>query len=105
MLQIHHVTPEVQLVNTPCDYNSYFASSMNSHIGVVSHNDGRYTASANTYVAHVHHHTYHNSRYHAEKPRSIMNSLNFNAASNIQHHILIHRLQIDNMWLNHKTCQ
>jgi protoheme ferro-lyase len=31
------------------DFNNYLASIINSHVGVDSHNDARYVASANTF--------------------------------------------------------
>ena len=42
--------------NTSYDSNNYFASAMNSHVGVASHNDTRYIASANTCVDNGPHH-------------------------------------------------
>jgi hypothetical protein len=57
---------------------------MNSHVGVASHNDTRYVASANTFV-NAPHHTHYNYGYYGQKSMSIVNSLSFNATSNIQH--------------------
>lgn len=70
--QDYYNYPEVQLANTSYDSNCYFANCMNSHIGVASHNDSRYVASADTYVVNVLHHTNHNSGYYAEEPMSTM---------------------------------
>jgi hypothetical protein len=58
---------------------------MNSHVDVASHNNRRYVASTNTYIANDLHHTYHNSRYYCQEPISTMNSLSFDATGNIQH--------------------
>ena len=57
---------------------------MNSHVGVASHNDTRYVASANTFV-NTPHHTHHNYEYYAQEPMSTVNSSNFDATSNVQH--------------------
>jgi hypothetical protein len=38
--------PKVQLANASYDPNSYFASHINSDVGVASHNDTRYVTSA-----------------------------------------------------------
>ena len=53
--------PEVLHANTFYDYNNDFASTMNSHIGVASHNTS-YVASANTFV-NTSHHTHHNTSH------------------------------------------
>jgi hypothetical protein len=57
---------------------------MNSHVGVASHNDTRYVALANTFDNDSHH-THHNYGYHGQELMSTVNSLNFDATSNIQH--------------------
>jgi hypothetical protein len=48
---------KVQLANASYDLNSYFASSMSSHIGVARCNDTRYVASAdsfdNAFIIHI----------------------------------------------------
>jgi hypothetical protein len=77
----HH---EVLLANASYDSNNYFASSMNSHVGVASHNDTRYVALANILVS-APHHTHNNYGYYGQEPMSIVNSLSFDATSNIQH--------------------
>ena len=77
--------PKVQLTNTSHASNYYFPSFMNSHVGVASHNDSRYVASANIYVVNDLHYTHHNSAHHVRKPKSTTNSLSFNATSNIRH--------------------
>jgi hypothetical protein len=46
---------KVQLANASYDSNNYFASSMNSHVDVASHNHTRYVASANTFDNAPHH--------------------------------------------------
>ena len=48
--QNYYNYPEVQLAHASYGYKNYFASNMNSHVGVASHNDSRYAASANIYV-------------------------------------------------------
>ena len=57
---------------------------MSSHVGVASHNDIRYVASADTFV-NTSHHTHHNYEYYGQEPMSIVNSSSFDATSNIQH--------------------
>jgi hypothetical protein len=57
---------------------------MNSHVGVASCNDTRYVVSADIFD-NVPHHTHHNYGYCGQKPMSIVNSLSFDATSNIQH--------------------
>ena len=57
---------------------------MNSHVGVASHNDTRYVASADTFV-NAPHHTHHSYGYYGQEPVSTMNSSSFNFTSNIQH--------------------
>jgi hypothetical protein len=52
------ITPEPRYANIYYDSNSYFANSMNSHVGVAN---SRYVASANTYVDNGPHPIYHNS--------------------------------------------
>ena len=47
--QSYYNYPKVQLANTSHDYNNYFASNMNSHVGVASYDNTRYVASANTF--------------------------------------------------------
>jgi hypothetical protein len=44
--QNYYNYPMVQLANASYDPNDYFASSMNSHVGVASCNDTRYVVSA-----------------------------------------------------------
>jgi hypothetical protein len=57
---------------------------MNSHVDVASHNHTRYVASANTFD-NARHHMYHNHGYYGQEPMSTLNSLSFNATSNMQH--------------------
>ena len=57
---------------------------MSSHVDVASHNHTRYVASANTFD-NAPHYTHHNYGYYGQEPMSIVNSLNFDATSNIQH--------------------
>jgi hypothetical protein len=66
--------PKVQLANTSHDYNNYFASNMNSHVGVASYNNSRYVASANIF-----------DEYHDQEPMFAENSLSLNSSGNIQH--------------------
>ena len=47
--QNYYNYPEVQLANASYDPNSYFASSLSSHVGVVGCNDTRYVASADSF--------------------------------------------------------
>jgi hypothetical protein len=75
---------EVQLANASYDSNGYFASHISSHVGVASCNDTRYVASADTFD-NVPHHTHNNNGYHGQEPMSTMNSLSFDAPSNMQH--------------------
>ena len=82
--QYHYNYPKVQLTNASYDPNSYFASHINSHVGVASHNDTRYVASANT-IINAPHHTHHNYECFDQKPMHVVNSLSFDATSNIQH--------------------
>ena len=85
---LHHnittITPEVQLANASYDSNSYFASYMSSHVGVASCNDTRYVISANTFV-NAPRNTHHDYENYGQEPMSIVNSLSFDAISNIQH--------------------
>ena len=80
----NYINPDVQLTNTSYDSNNYFASIINSHIDVASHDDTRYVASANT-IINAPHHTHHNYEYYGQEPMSIVNSSSFDATSNIQH--------------------
>ena len=57
---------------------------MNSHVGVASYNDTKYVTSASTFDI-VPHYTHHNYKYYGQEPMSTVNSLSFNATSNIQH--------------------
>jgi hypothetical protein len=82
--QNYYNYPEVQLANALYDSNNYFASSINSHVDVTSHNDTRYVASANTFD-NAPHHMHHNHGYYGQEPMSTLNSLSFNATSNIQY--------------------
>jgi hypothetical protein len=75
---------KVQHANASYDSNNYFASSMNSHVDVTSHNNTRCVASANTFD-NAPHHMHHNHGYHDQEPMSTVNSLNFDATSNIEH--------------------
>jgi hypothetical protein len=74
----------VQLANASYDLNSYFASSMSSHVGVASCNNSRYVASADSFD-NTSHHTHHNYGYCGQEPMSIVTSSSFNATSNIQY--------------------
>ena len=82
--QSYYNYPKVQLANASYDSNNYFASSMNSHVGVASYNDTRYVTSANTFD-NAPHYTHHNYKYYGQEPMSTVNSLSFNATSDIQH--------------------
>ena len=79
--QYYYNHPEVQLANASYDSNSYFASSMSSHIGVASCNDTRYVTSANTFVNSPHN-THHDYEYYGQGSMSIVNSLSFDTTSN-----------------------
>ena len=61
--QYYYNHPKVQLANASYDPNSYFASSMSSHVGVASCNDTRYVISANTFV-NAPCYTHHNYEYY-----------------------------------------
>ena len=82
--QSYYNYPKVQLANASYDSNNYFASFMNSHVDVASHNNARYATSANTFV-NAPHNTHHDYEYYGQEPMSIVISLSFNATSNIQH--------------------
>jgi len=82
--QYYYNHPEVQRANASYDPNSYFASSMSSLVGVASCNDTRYVTSANTFI-NAPHNTHHDYEYYGQESMSTMNSLNFDASSNIQH--------------------
>jgi hypothetical protein len=47
--QYYYNYPEVQLANASNCYRNYFASDINSHVGVASYDNPRYVASANTF--------------------------------------------------------
>jgi hypothetical protein len=76
--------PKVQLANTSYGPNNYFASSINSHVGVDSCNDTRFVTSADTFD-NASPHTHHIYGFHGQKPMSIVNYLSFDATSNMQH--------------------
>jgi hypothetical protein len=82
--QNYYNYPEVQLANASYDSNNYFASSINSHVDVASYNHTRYVASAKTFDNALHH-MHHNHGYYGQESMSTLNSLSFNATSNIQH--------------------
>jgi hypothetical protein len=82
--QIYYNHPEVQLANASYDSNNYFASFMISHVGVASHNDTRYVASADILV-NAPHHTHNNYGYYGQETMSIVIFSSFDATSNIQH--------------------
>jgi hypothetical protein len=69
----HKTTTEVQLAKASYDSNNYFASSMNSHVDVASHNHTRYVASANTFD-NAPHHTHRNYGYYDQEPMHVVNS-------------------------------
>jgi hypothetical protein len=73
--QNYYNYPKVQLANTSYDHNGYFASHISSYVGVASYNDTRYVTSA----------THHIYGCHGQEPMSTINSLSFDATSNIQH--------------------
>jgi hypothetical protein len=82
--QNYYNYPEVQLANASYDPNGYFASHISSHVDVANCNDTRYVASADTFD-NVPHHTHNNYGYHSQEPMLTMNSLSFDATSNMQH--------------------
>ena len=53
--QNYYNYPEVQLAHASYGYKNYFASNMNSHVGVASYNSNRYIASANAFDNSPHH--------------------------------------------------
>ena len=81
--QNYYNYPEVQLAHASYGYKNYFASNMNSHVGVASHNSNRHVASANYYVNNDPHHAH--PGYYGEEPMSTLNSSSSNFTSNIQH--------------------
>ena len=102
--QNYYNYPEVQLANASYDPNSYFASSLSSHVGVASCNDTRYVTSANTFV-NAPHHTHHNYGYYGQEPRHVVNSSSFDATSNIQH-VNLNSSAISSQYVvHHKTCR
>ena len=72
--QYYYNYPEVQLANKFDNFYNYFASDMNSHVGVASCNNSKYVASAYAF-----------NEYHDQEPMFAENSLSFDSASNIQH--------------------
>jgi hypothetical protein len=72
--QYYYNYPEVQLANASNGYSNYFASDINSHVGVASYDNPRYVASANTF-----------DEYYDQEPMCAENSLSYNSSSNIQH--------------------
>jgi hypothetical protein len=80
--QYYYATPKVHHANILLDSNNYFASTVNSYVDVASDNDNRYVALASTFV-NAPHHTHHNYGYYGQEPMSTVNSLSFNATSNI----------------------
>ena len=73
--------PEVRLENTSYDFNSYFASFMNSHVHVASRIGNENVASANVYSIIGSHHASYNSDYYMQKPMSKY-ALSFSNTSN-----------------------
>jgi hypothetical protein len=47
--QYYYNYPEIQLANASNGYSNYFASDINSHVGVASYDNLRYVASTNTF--------------------------------------------------------
>jgi hypothetical protein len=82
--QYYYAMPMVHHANILHDSNDCFASTINSYVDVTGDNDTRYVASANTFVNALHH-IYHNYGYYGQESMSTVNSLSFNATSNIQH--------------------
>ena len=80
--QYYCVTPKVHHANILHHSNNYFVSTVNSYVDVASVDDNRYVASADTFD-NAPHHIHHNYRYYGQEPMPIMNSLSFNATSNI----------------------
>jgi hypothetical protein len=70
---------------------------MNSHVGVSSHNDTRYVPSADIFVS-APHHTHNNYGYYGQEPMSIVNSLSFDATSNI-HHVNLYPSAISSQYM------
>ena len=66
MPQYYYNKPKVQPINTYYNsYNYYVASTMNSQVGVASHDDSSYTTSTNIYSTNDLHHISYNSRYYS----------------------------------------
>jgi hypothetical protein len=72
--QYYYNYSEVQLANASNGYSNYFASDINSHVGVASYDNPRYVASPNTF-----------DEYYDQEPMCAENSLSYNSSSNIQH--------------------
>ena len=92
---------EIQLANASYDSNNYFASSMNSHVGIASNNDTRYVTSASTFD-NAPHYTHHNYKYYGQQPMSTANSLASFASLKKQDEILfrlIYRERKTLFWL------
>ena len=64
--QSYYNYPKVQHANASYDSNNYFASHMNSHVHVASHNNSRHVASANYYVDNGPYHTH--PGYYGQEP-------------------------------------
>jgi hypothetical protein len=47
--QYYYNYPKIQLANASNGYSNYFASGINSHVGVASYDNPRYVALANTF--------------------------------------------------------
>ena len=99
--QYYYNHSEVQLANASYDPNSYFVSSMSSHVDVASCNDTTYLASANTFD-NAPHYTHHNYKYYGQQPMSTANSLASFASLKKQDEILfrlIYRERKTLFWL------
>jgi hypothetical protein len=102
-----YTTPQyyynIHLANASYDSNNYFASTVNSYIDVAGDNGNRYVPPVNAYANNSLHHINHG--HHGQEPLSTVNSLSFDATSNIQHVNPYSLTVIHNMWFHHKTCR
>ena len=84
--QIYYNEPKVQFANILPMFNSYFASTTNSHVDVARYDTIGHIASASNYSDGVNYANY-NSEFYMQKPLSNnMHALNSNVTSNIQHY-------------------
>jgi len=82
--QYYYTTPEVQHASTSYISTDYFASTINSHVDVASHNSGIHIASASNYSDSFNYAAYTSENCLQQPMPNNMHNLNFDATSNIQ---------------------